>query len=74
MQKNYLSKNLQSRLQTYSTMLSAYNSGKLSAEQQKTLIKLSSLIIQELAASQIRSKKQSLMDSENMLNVIKGDK
>ena len=31
---------------------------------QKTLIKLSSLIIQDLVKSQIKSKKQSLMDSQ----------
>ena len=64
MQKNYLSKEIQGRLTTYSTLLTAYNAGNLSEDKQKTLIKLSSLIIQDLVKSQIKSKKQSLMDSQ----------
>ena len=64
MQKNYLSKEIQGRLNTYSTLLTAYNAGNLSEDKQKMLIKLSSLIIQDLVKSQIKSKKQSLMDSQ----------
>lgn len=75
MQKSYLDKKIQGRLNSYSTMLAAYNAGKLSETQQNTLIKLSSLIIQDLVGSQIKSKKQSLMDGENIFQQqIKGDK
>ena len=38
MQKNYLSKEIQGRLTTYSTLLTAYNAGNLSEDKQKTLI------------------------------------
>lgn len=73
MQKSYLSKEIQGRLNSYSTMLTAFNAGKLSEDQQKKLIKLSSLIIQDLVKSQIKSRKQGLMDEQTILKQMKGD-
>ena len=65
MKSNYLNKNIQTRLDAYSSLLKQFNSGKLSPELQTKLIKLSSLIIQDLVDDKIKSKKQNLMDQFN---------
>ena len=66
MKINYLSPKLKQPLAKYGKLLNGFNNNQLDDSQTKELIKLSSLLINDLIKDTQRTKKLSMMDGDSI--------